>query len=54
MKKKELYSRPSSELLELNYAEPVCQATSGGVPDYDYNPLDPGDLFSVSMNDIML
>lgn len=37
MKKKELYSRPSSELLELNYAEPVCQAASGSgdVPDYD-------------------
>ena len=38
MKKKELYSRPSSELLELNYAEPVCQAASG-ISDYD--PLEP-------------
>ena len=39
MKKKELYSRPSSELLELNYAEPVCNTVSGDIPGYD--PLDP-------------
>lgn len=43
--KKQTYTPPKTEILELNYAEPVCQATSGEVPDYDYNPLDPGDLF---------
>ncbi len=35
MKKKELYASPQTEVLELSYAEPVCQATStnAGVPD---------------------
>ncbi len=43
--KKQTYAPPKTLILELNYAEPVCQATSGSVPDYDYNPLDPGSLF---------
>ena len=46
MQKKELYLSPQVEVLKLTYAEPVCQATSGEVPNYDPNPLDPGDLFS--------
>ncbi len=43
MKKKQNYCPPQITILELGYAEPVCQATS--VPDYGYNPLDPGSLF---------
>lgn len=42
MKKKELYASPQTEVLELSYAEPVCQAASGEVPDYvidDYTPV---------------
>ena len=45
MKKKELYASPQTEVLELSYAEPVCQATSGEVPDYDPDPLDPSIIF---------
>ena len=47
--KKQTYTPPKTEILELNYAEPVCQATSGQVPDYEYNPLDPGTLFPSSL-----
>ena len=39
MSKKELYTPPQVDVLEMNYADPVCQATSG-TPDYDYNPID--------------
>jgi hypothetical protein len=46
MTKKQLYTAPQTEVFELSYAEPVCQATSGEIPDYDLNPLDPADLFS--------
>ncbi len=42
MTKKELYSSPQSEVLELNYAEPVCLALSGGVPDYEMDGYVPG------------
>lgn len=44
MTKKELYSSPQSEVLELNYAEPVCQATStnAGVTDYTMDSYVPG------------
>lgn len=45
--KKQTYTPPKTAILELNYAEPVCQA--GSVPDYDYNPLDPGTLFPSSL-----
>lgn len=41
MKTKDLYTPPQVEILELNYADPVCQATSatGGIPNYDYDPI---------------
>ena len=39
MKTKDLYTPPQVEILELNYADPVCQATSGNVPNYDYDPI---------------
>ena len=43
MKKKELYASPQTDVLELSYAEPVCQAASpGDIPDYDL--IDTGDL----------
>ena len=49
MKIKERYAAPQVEILEMHYAERVCQAISGeGIPDYDYNPLNPGDLFGPS------
>lgn len=41
MTKKELYTAPQVEILEMKYAERVCQATSGEVPDLivdDYFP----------------
>lgn len=41
MKTKELYLSPGVEVLELTYAEPVCQALSGGVPDYQMDDYDP-------------
>lgn len=47
--KKQTYTPPKTAILELNYAEPVCQATSGSVPNYDYDPLDPGSLFPTSI-----
>lgn len=48
--KKQTYTPPKTEILELNYAEPVCQATSGNtVPDYNHNPLDPDVLFPTSI-----
>ncbi len=38
--KKQTYTPPKTAILELNYAEPVCQAASpGSVPDYDYDPI---------------
>lgn len=46
MKKKDLYTSPQAEVLEMSYADPVCQALSNGVPDYDYDPLDPDYLFN--------
>lgn len=46
MIKKEVYLSPQAEVLDLSYADPVCQAMSGEVPDYNYDPLDPDDLFS--------
>ena len=41
--KKQTYTPPKTAILELNYAEPVCQAAS----DYYYDPLDPEDLFII-------
>ena len=43
MTKKDLYTSPQVELLEMDYAEPVCQAASetGTLPDFtldDYTP----------------
>ena len=35
MTKKDLYTSPQVDILELDYADPVCQATSG-VPDYGF------------------
>lgn len=37
MIKKEVYLSPQAEVLDLSYADPVCQATSlnGMAPDYD-------------------
>lgn len=46
MIKKEVYLSPQAEVLDLSYADPVCQAASRDVPDYNYDPLDPDDLFS--------
>jgi len=46
MTKKQDYCPPQITVLELGYAEPVCQPTSGGAPDYDRNTLDPEYLFS--------
>lgn len=37
--KKQTYTPPKTAILELNYAEPVCQATSAGLEDYE--PLTP-------------
>ena len=39
--KKQTYTPPKTAILELNYAEPVCQALSGGVPDYEMDKYDP-------------
>ena len=39
MIKKEVYLSPQAEVLDLSYADPVCQAMSGDIPSYD--PLDP-------------
>lgn len=39
--KKQTYTPPKTAILELNYAEPVCQATSGSVPDYTVDPYTP-------------
>ena len=39
--KKQTYTPPKTLILELNYAEPVCQATSGSVPDYTPDPYTP-------------
>jgi len=47
--KKQTYTPPKTAILELNYAEPVCQPTSGNVPNYDRDPLDPGSLFPTSI-----
>jgi len=47
--KKQTYTPPKTDILELNYADPVCQAASGQVPDYEYNPLNPGSLFPTSI-----
>ncbi len=44
MKKKELYASPQTEVLELSYAEPVCQAaspTNSGVQDYQKDSYTP-------------
>ena len=41
--RKQMYTPPKTEILELNYAEPVCQATSGSVPNYDV--IEPGSGF---------
>lgn len=35
------YSSPQARVLEMDYADPVCQATSGNVPDYGVDPYDP-------------
>lgn len=37
MIKKEVYLSPQAEVLDLSYADPVCQAASlnGMAPDYD-------------------
>ena len=46
MMRKELYLSPQTDALELGYAEPVCiTASSGEIPNYDWNPLDPDVLF---------
>ena len=44
MTKKELYLSPQADVLDLSYADPVCQAASitGGTPDFtpdDYTPI---------------
>ncbi len=39
--KKQTYTPPRADALELNYAEPVCQATSGQVPDFTVDPYTP-------------
>ncbi|MBP3203297.1 MAG: hypothetical protein J6M31_06830 [Bacteroidales bacterium] len=41
MTKKELYCSPQTDILELRYAEPVCQAVSGNVPDFTVDDYDP-------------
>lgn len=41
MAKKDLYLSPQAEVLDLSYADPVCQAASGGVPDYTVDPYTP-------------
>ena len=43
--KKEMYLSPRTDVLSLGYAEPVCMTVSGEIPDYEVNPLTPGDLF---------
>ena len=46
------YFAPTVEVVEMGYRDPVCQGVSGtgDVPDYDYNPLEPNDLFNVLFN----
>ena len=42
MIKKDLYTPPQVELLEMDYADPVCQAASqstDSLPDYDFIPI---------------
>lgn len=43
MTKKELYTAPQVEILEMHYAERVCQAVSGNGLD-DYTLIDPGTI----------
>lgn len=46
MSQKELYLSPQAEILDLSYADPVCQATSGSVPDYTMDTYIPDwDIF---------
>jgi len=43
--KKQTYTPPKTEILELNYAEPVCQAASGQNETPDYDVITPGAGF---------
>lgn len=40
---KQDYVTPIVEVVEMSYREPVCQAKSGEIPDYDV--VTPGDGF---------
>ena len=43
MIKKDLYTPPQADVLEMDYADPVCQAVSGDtLPDFDLitDPID--------------
>lgn len=44
---KKTYLTPTADVLRLDYADPVCNTVSGTgeVPDYNYEFLDPSDLF---------
>ena len=43
MTRKDLYTPPQADVLEMDYADPVCQAVSGSeIPDYDL--IDSGDI----------
>lgn len=33
--KKQTYTPPKTDILEMNYADPVCQAASAGLEDYE-------------------
>ena len=45
MIKKEVYLSPQAEVLDLSYADPVCQAVSGGIPDYQQDTYIPDWVF---------
>ena len=42
--KKENYLKPDLELIKFRFQGPLCDST-GMTPDYDFEPLGPGDLF---------
>ena len=44
---KKIYLTPQTDVLDLSYAEPVCAASVNTLPDFDYQPLNPGDMFSI-------
>jgi hypothetical protein len=45
MTKKNVYLPPQADVLFLSYAEPVCQAVSGGIPDYQQDTYTPDWVF---------